>query len=123
MLLFTGRVRIRGIYADRVAKLLRDHRVPCNRSISLRTDLAVVVECETGLAVSCAQRYDAVSSPQVSTPMATDPTKPTDESTPVITPERAAELVREGEEAARNYRQRVEQMWTISKDARQTRAR
>jgi hypothetical protein len=53
----------------------------------------------------------------------TDPTKPTDESTPVITPERAAELVREGEEAARGYRQRVEEMWTISKDARQTRAR
>ncbi len=55
--------------------------------------------------------------------MATDPPKRTDESTPVITPERAEELVREGETAARDYRQRVEEMWTISKDARQTRAR
>ena len=79
--------------------------------------------CETGLAASCAGRYDAVSSLQVSTPMVTDPNKRTDEATPVITPERAAELVREGEEAARDFRERVEQMWTISKDARQTRAR
>ncbi|TMQ09585.1 MAG: hypothetical protein E6J90_33130 [Deltaproteobacteria bacterium] len=59
----------------------------------------------------------------MNTPMATDPPKRTDESTPVITPERAEELVREGETAARDYRQRVEEMWTISKDARQTRAR
>lgn len=42
---------------------------------------------------------------------------------PVITPERAQELVREGAEAARAYRQRVARMWAISKDARQTRAR
>lgn len=55
--------------------------------------------------------------------MATDPSHLTEDTTPVITPERAKELVREGEEAARAYRQRVEQMWTISKDARQTRAR
>lgn len=54
--------------------------------------------------------------------MATDPSKQVDD-TPVITPERAQELVREGEADARAYRQRVEQMWTISKDARQTRAR
>ena len=83
----------------------------------------VVASCETGLAVSCAERYHAVSSLRVNAPMATDPNKRTEESTPVITPERAAELVREGEEAARDYRERVEQMWTISKDARQTRAR
>jgi hypothetical protein len=55
--------------------------------------------------------------------MATDPPKLTEGATPVITPERAKELVREGEEAARAYRQRVERMWTISKNARQTRAR
>jgi hypothetical protein len=56
-------------------------------------------------------------------PMAIDPPSRPDESAPVITPERARELVREGEEAARAHRQRIERMWTISKDARQTRAR
>lgn len=55
--------------------------------------------------------------------MATDPPKTSDDTTPVITPEQAKELVREGEEAAKAYRERVELMWTISKDARQTRAR
>lgn len=55
--------------------------------------------------------------------MATDPPKMSDDTPPVITPEQAKELVREGEEAARAYRERVEQMWTISNDARQTRAR
>lgn len=44
-------------------------------------------------------------------------------TTPIITPEQAKELVREGEEAAKAYRERVEVMWAISKDARQTRAR
>lgn len=55
--------------------------------------------------------------------MSTDPSKRAEDPTPVITPERARELVREGETLARAYRQRVEKMWTISKDARQTRAR
>jgi hypothetical protein len=55
--------------------------------------------------------------------MATDSPKAAEDTTPVITPEQAKELVREGEEAARAYRERVEEMWTISKDARQTRAR
>lgn len=54
--------------------------------------------------------------------MATDPPKQTDD-TPSITPERAQELVREGEVLARAYRQRIEKMWTISKDARQARVR
>ena len=81
-----------------------------------------MASCQTRFTTSCARRSDAVSSLQVNT-MATDPIKRTDEPTPVITPERAAELVREGEEAARGYRERVEKMWTLSKDARQTRAR
>ncbi|MBX3161131.1 MAG: hypothetical protein KF773_34540 [Deltaproteobacteria bacterium] len=55
--------------------------------------------------------------------MATDPPNTSDDATPVITLEQAKELVREGEEAARAYRERVEVMWTISKDTRQTRAR
>jgi hypothetical protein len=55
--------------------------------------------------------------------MATDPSQRAEDPTPVITPERARELVREGEEAARAHRQRVERMWTISKDVRQARAR
>jgi hypothetical protein len=55
--------------------------------------------------------------------MATDPSNRAEEPTPVITPERAQELVLEGETAARAYRQRVAKMWTISKDARQTSAR
>ena len=55
--------------------------------------------------------------------MPTDPSKPVEDTAPVITPERARELVREGEAAARAYRQRVDRMWTITKDARQTRAR
>ena len=55
--------------------------------------------------------------------MTTDLPEQAEDSTPVITPERARELVREGEEAARAHRQRIERMWTISKDARQTRAR
>lgn len=55
--------------------------------------------------------------------MTNDPSKRAEDPTPVITPERAQELVREGETLARAYRQRVEKMWTISKDARQTRAR
>jgi hypothetical protein len=55
--------------------------------------------------------------------MAIDPPDLAEDTTPVITPERAKELVREGEEDAREYRRRLEQMWTISKDARQTRAR
>jgi hypothetical protein len=46
-----------------------------------------------------------------------------DDTTPHITPERAQELVREGELFARAYRQRVEKMWAISKDARQARVR
>lgn len=85
--------------------------------------LVVGALCKTRLALTCAKRYDAVSFPQVSNPMPTDPNNRTDDSTPVITPERAAELVREGEEAARGYRERVEKMWTLSKDARQTRTR
>lgn len=55
--------------------------------------------------------------------MAIDPPSRPDETAPITTPERARELVREGEEAARAHRQRIERMWTISKDARQTRAR
>ncbi len=55
--------------------------------------------------------------------MATDPPKQAEDATPVITPARAQELVREGASAARAYRQRVDQMWTISKDSRQTRVR
>jgi hypothetical protein len=55
--------------------------------------------------------------------MATDPSQRAEEPSPIITPERARELVREGEAAARAYRQRVEKMWTISKDAWQTRVR
>lgn len=55
--------------------------------------------------------------------MATDPPKRADDITPNITPERAQELVREGEALARAYRQRIEKMWTISKDVRQTRVR
>jgi len=55
--------------------------------------------------------------------MATDPPKRADDITPNITPERAQELVREGEALARAYRQRIEKMWTIPKDVRQTRVR
>ena len=55
--------------------------------------------------------------------MADDLSKRAEDMPPVITPELAQELVRAGEADARVYRQRVEQMWTISKDARQTRAR
>jgi len=55
--------------------------------------------------------------------MATDPPKQADATTPSITPERAQELVREGETLARAYRQRIEKMWAISKDARRTRVR
>lgn len=55
--------------------------------------------------------------------MATDPPKAGQQIPPVLTPERARELVREGADAARAYRQRVARMWAISKDARQTRAR
>jgi hypothetical protein len=51
-----------------------------------------------------------------------DPPKPV-QPAPEITIEQAKELVREGEVAAREYRQRVEQMWAISKDRRQARAR
>jgi hypothetical protein len=43
--------------------------------------------------------------------------------TPAITAEIAAELAREAENLRREYRQRVEAMWTISKDERQTRSR
>lgn len=55
--------------------------------------------------------------------MATDPPKQTDDTTPSITPERAQELVHEGETLSRAYRQRIEKMWAISKDVRQTRVR
>ena len=55
--------------------------------------------------------------------MTSDPPRIAEDTIPVITPEQAEELVREGEEAARAYRERVEQMWTISRDVRQTRAR
>jgi len=55
--------------------------------------------------------------------MTMDPPKRTDDTPPSITPERAQELVREGETLARAYRQRLKKMWTISKEARQTRAR
>jgi hypothetical protein len=55
--------------------------------------------------------------------MSSDPSKRPEDSAPILTPERAQQLVREGEEAARAHRQRIERMWAISKDARQTRAR
>lgn len=55
--------------------------------------------------------------------MPTNPSKSAETDVAVITPERAQELVREGEAAARDFRRRVEAMWTISKDARQSRAR
>ncbi len=55
--------------------------------------------------------------------MTMNPPELAEDTPPVITPERAKELVREGEEDARAYRRRIEQMWAISKDARQTRAR
>jgi hypothetical protein len=55
--------------------------------------------------------------------MVTDPSKRADDAPPAITPEVAEALVREGEELARAYRQQVEKMWALSKDARQTRAR
>ena len=55
--------------------------------------------------------------------MATDPPKQTDDTTPSINPERAQELVREGETLARAYRQRIEKMWAISRDVRQIRVR
>lgn len=55
--------------------------------------------------------------------MPIDPPTAAQQVPPVITAERALELVREGVEAARAYRQRVARMWAISKDARQTRAR
>ena len=42
---------------------------------------------------------------------------------PVITTEMAARLAREGEELRREYRQRVNAMWTIDRDQRQTRSR
>lgn len=42
---------------------------------------------------------------------------------PVITPEIAEELAREGEELRREFHRKVEAMWTISRDARQTRSR
>lgn len=42
---------------------------------------------------------------------------------PVITAELATQLAREAESLRREYRQRVEAMWTISKDERQTRSR
>lgn len=44
-------------------------------------------------------------------------------SPPVMTEETARRLAREGEELRRAYRRRVEAMWTISRDLRQTRAR
>jgi hypothetical protein len=53
----------------------------------------------------------------------TDPSKQADESVPVITPEQAEVLMREGETAARAYRERVAQMWAVSIDTRQRRAR
>lgn len=74
------------------------------------------------VATSCTRRLVAVSSTWVFH-MTTDPSKRAEDPTPAITPERAQELVREGETLARAYRQRIEKMWTISKDARQTRAR
>jgi len=52
---------------------------------------------------------------------AADPSKQAEDTTPAITLERAKELMREGETLERAYRQRVEKMWSISKDARQTR--
>ena len=55
--------------------------------------------------------------------MAHDPSNRETDDTPVITPELARELAREGQALARAYRKRVEEMWKISKDARQTRAR
>ena len=72
--------------------------------------------------VSCAELKGAVSFTK-SVAMAIDPPKAVEQVAPVITAERAQELVREGAEAARAYRQRVARMWAISKDARQTRAR
>ena len=71
--------------------------------------------------LGCAELKGAVFLGSV--PMPTDPPKAAEHVVPVITPERARELVREGAEAARAYRQRVARMWAISKDARQTRAR
>jgi uncharacterized protein YneF (UPF0154 family) len=44
-------------------------------------------------------------------------------SPPILTEELARELMREGGEASREYRARVEQMWTISQDARRIRTR
>jgi hypothetical protein len=55
--------------------------------------------------------------------MTTQPANKPAEPTPTLSKERAEELVREGEEQAREYRGRVQRMWALSKDARQTRAR
>jgi hypothetical protein len=55
--------------------------------------------------------------------MASDPSKLIDEPAPELTPERARELLREGADAAEQYRRRVEKMWTISKEQRQAKTR
>ncbi len=55
--------------------------------------------------------------------MLVSPSQRIEEAAPELTEERARELFREGELAAREYRQHVEQMWAISKDERQTRTR
>lgn len=52
-----------------------------------------------------------------------DPSKLIEEPAPEITEEQARELFREGEQAAREYRQHVEKMWAISKDQWQARTR
>jgi hypothetical protein len=54
--------------------------------------------------------------------MAADP-KRFEEPAPELTEEIARELFREGEEAAREYRKRVEKMWTISLEQRLARTR
>jgi hypothetical protein len=55
--------------------------------------------------------------------MRTDASKLIEAAAPDITEEQARELFREGEQAAREYRQHVEEMWDISKDERQARTR
>jgi hypothetical protein len=55
--------------------------------------------------------------------MRTNASKLIEKAAPEITEDKARELFREGERAAREYRQHVEEMWSISKDERQARTR
>lgn len=97
-----------------------DRSVRRNRSKSFTSPGRVSGPCDADVARVARVRFPSLPSGAV---MPTEPTEKPIESTPSLTTEQAEDLVREGEAEARAYRERVQRMWALSRDARQTRAR